>query len=569
MSSAAYETQYDVIIIGAGLYGLAFANTWLKVHPEARLVILEACPCLGGVWSSERMYDAFWTQTPLDMACFSDFPMQQPQMKDETYYDFFPAKYVTQYLERFVDNKIYAGKSLRQRIIFSSPVHDVWKNKEGGWHILHSDKQSLSASKLVVAAGLTSQPNMPRLPGHDSYDGTVLHHKDFGSSSILTNPEVKHVAVLGGAKSAADMAYACAKAGKAVSWVIRATGSGPAAFASAQGIGPYKNSNELLYTRLAASLNPSVWMPRRWMESLLHGTAVGRQLVDRIWAKIDADARRPADYDGRWRHSVSSGFANLKPDTPIFWQNDSTGVNQRPDFWDLIAQKVKVYRQDIVKLEGSSIVLTKDKIEADVLICATGWRPSHHSFIDTSLANDLGLPTSSDLVAKPVWEDLDVAADLEILARFPRLRDPPSYHSPSPSSSPFRLYKYMLPTSPTYRDILFLGHIAVGNNFRAAEVQALWATAYFDEHLHTSSQAHMENEVALGVAWCRRRYLSKGELGHWLYYDLVPYTDALLEEVGVKGHRKTGTRDFWSPCVAEDLKGLLEEYLVHKALQGR
>ena len=74
MNSIAHETHYDVIILGAGkiseclasnylakynsgLYGLAFANTWLRIHPEARLVILEARPCLGGVWSSERMYD--------------------------------------------------------------------------------------------------------------------------------------------------------------------------------------------------------------------------------------------------------------------------------------------------------------------------------------------------------------------------------------------------------------------------------------------------------------------------------------------------------------------------------
>ncbi|MCJ1284949.1 monooxygenase [Xylographa opegraphella] len=488
-------------------------------------------------------------------------------MDDETYYNFFPAKYVAQYLESFVDSKIYSEKSLRQRIKFNSPVQAIQKIKEGGWHIIISDNQGLSTSRLIVAAGLTSQPNIPNLPGHGSFTGTILHHKDFGSSSILANSRVKRVAVLGGAKSAADIAYACAKGGKAVSWIIRASGSGPAAFASAQGIGPYKNSNELLYTRLTASLSPSVWMPSGWIEHLLHGTAVGRRLVDQIWGKIDADARRAADYDGR--HGEKNGFANLKPDTPIFWQNDSTGVNQRPDLWDVIAEKVKVYRQDIVKFDGSSIVLTKDKIEVDTLICATGWRPSYHSFVDPSLARDLGLPVSTDVTAKPEWQDLDAAADQEILTRFPRLRNPPHYHSSPPTSSPFRLYKHMLSTHPAYHDILFLGHIAVGNNFRAAEVQALWATAYLDGVLRKPSRAHMEEEVALGVAWCRRRYLTKGELGHWLYYDLIPYTDALLAEMGVKSHRKTGVGDFWTPCVADDLKGVLQEYLDHKALQDR
>ena len=251
----------------------------------------------------------------------------------------------------------------------------------------------------------------------------------------------------------------------------------------------------------------------------------------------------------------------------MFWQNDSTGVNQRPDFWDVVAEKVKVYRQDIVKLEMSSIVLTKDKIEADALICATGWRPSYHSFVDTSLARELGLPVSRDVEETAQWKELHAAADQEILTRFPRLRNPPSYHSSPPTSTPFRLYKHMLSTDPAYHDILFLGHIAVGNNFRAAEVQALWATAFLDGVLPAPSQTHMEKEVALQVAWCRRRYLTKGELGHWLYYDLVPYTDTLLEEVGIKGHRKSGAGDFWAPCVAEDLNGVVEEYSKQKALQ--
>jgi hypothetical protein len=64
----------------------------------------------------------------------------------------------------------------------------------------------------------------------------------------------------------------------------------------------------------------------------------------------------------------------------------------------------------------------------------------------------------------------------------------------------------------------------------------------------------------MGIAWCRRRYLTKGALGHWLYFDLVPYTDALLEQLGLHSHRrKNMSKDFFSPCVAEDLKDLLGE----------
>src|ERR1700730_12498125 len=55
------------------------------------------------------------------MARFSDYPIQNPG-PDEVYFDFFPAKFVTKYLEDYVDNHVYAGKSLRERIEFNATV---------------------------------------------------------------------------------------------------------------------------------------------------------------------------------------------------------------------------------------------------------------------------------------------------------------------------------------------------------------------------------------------------------------------------------------------------------------
>lgn len=127
---------------------------------------------------------------------------------------------------------------------------------------------------------------------------------------------------------------------------------------------------------------------------------------------------------------------------------------------------------------------------------------------------------------------------------------------PAHTESPFRLYKYMVPTNAG-----ILGHIIIGNNFRAAESQALWAVAYLDHRLSLPAREDTEKEVAMGVVWCRRRYPSKGGLGHWLYFDLVPYTDALLEQLRLESHRKKGiSKNFFSPCIAEDLKGLLSEF---------
>jgi hypothetical protein len=73
-----------------------------------------------------------------------------------------------------------------------------------------------------------------------------MHHIDFGGSDVFTNGRLQHLVVLGGAKSAADIAYSAANAGKTVSWIIRKSGSGPAAFVNAKGIGPYRFERKLI-----------------------------------------------------------------------------------------------------------------------------------------------------------------------------------------------------------------------------------------------------------------------------------------------------------------------------------
>lgn len=247
----------------------------------------------------------------------------------------------------------------------------------------------------------------------------------------------------------------------------------------------------------------------------------------------------------------------------LFWQNDSTGVNQKPDFWDIIATKVHVYRQDIVSLEDHSIHLKDGSIIAsDILVCATGWRPSL-SFFDAAQAAEFGLPSlPSDLHPTEAvkWEALDKEADHRILQQFPQLSNPPPHAEPNVTRSPFRLYKMIAPLNDD--SIAFLGHIIVGNNFRAAECQGLWAVAYLDGKLSLPSTAEKEKEISLTATWCKRRYPYQGVSGNWLYYDLIPYTDKLLEQIGLSSHRRSNWfKDFFAPCNASDLRHLQKEYL--------
>ena len=153
---------------------------------------------------------------------------------------------------------------------------------------------------------------------------------------------------------------------------------------------------------------------------------------------------------------------------------------------------------------------------------------------------------------------LQSAADKEVIDEYPQLAHPPQFFQKPMVKTPYRLYKCMAPLDDD--SIVFLGQIRIANNFRVAECQALWATALLDGTLDLPSYEDMQGEIAYVNAWCRRRYPANGGLGNYMHYDVIAYTDALLAELGLTSHRKPWLKDFFAPCLAHDLRGLIQEY---------
>ena len=106
----------------------------------------------------------------------------------------------------------------------------------------------------------------------------------------------------------------------------------------------------------------------------------------------------------------------------IFWQNDSSGVANRPDFLSTIATKVKIYRQEIFQLSADSITLhprsdsgSEGKplaIPIDVLIYCTGWSATTTLFPhDQASTLGLSVPLSAtDPQTQKHWQTLEKAA---------------------------------------------------------------------------------------------------------------------------------------------------------------
>lgn len=246
----------------------------------------------------------------------------------------------------------------------------------------------------------------------------------------------------------------------------------------------------------------------------------------------------------------------------IFWQNNTGGALHHDDFWDLVAANVTVYRDEVKMLDHKMLYLKDGShFPCDAILCGTGWKLGLE-FFSTDLLVKLNLPhRQADEPHETIekWKRLTKEADEYVKKKYPLLANPPAHSHKNIEMTPYRLYNGIAPLNDD--SILFMNHITAGNKFFAAEAQAIWAVAYFDEKIILPSIEEREKKIATWIAWCRRRYLSNGERGNFAAFDSVPYVDKLLNDIGLTAHRKGWLRDLFEPLRPVDLGKAWREYL--------
>jgi len=458
-----------------------------------------------GVWSKFRVYPTMMTQTPADMLGYSCYPMPTPS-KEESFYDLFPGHNVASYLEAFSMHKTFAGKTIKDRIIFESPVSNVTK-VDNLWNVETCTGTAFTCRKLIIATGLTSTPNIPPFPSKD-FTPPIIHTRDLAANTpFLSSPEVKSVLILGGSKSAFDTVVLLSSLNKSITWAIRTNGQGPALPANPDAPWPLSNSHEIISMRLVSKMSPCIFEPLDALTRFFHCNSIGIKMVDAMWAAIDGMWRKTAGYER------SESMQNLKPDRPVFWFSDGAAVYNKEGLWDIVA-KADVLRDDVVSMEGKEVLLKSGKrVECDAVITATGWSNVYPFFKD-GLATRLGLPVlpeNADVKDVDTWEARISQADKIVTDTFPRLKLQPKFPDHAQKATPGRLYRYIAPVADSEdRSIAFLGTTGTTQSFLVAEVQALWATAYLSGGLPLPSEEKMRDEIALATAWRRRRYLGDG-----------------------------------------------------------
>lgn len=326
----------ETVIVGAGPSGLAVAACLKRAGLEA--VVLDKAAAVGSSWRAH--YERLHLHTTRERSGLPGLPFPERFPR-------YPARaQVVEYLEAYAahfDLAPHLGVCVTAA-----------RRAEGRWQ-LETDAGPVRARHLVVASGYNAIPNRPRLPGLEDFAGEVLHSADYRVGHPFAG---RRVVVVGCGNSGAEIALDLFESGAAaVTMIIRS----PRYVAPRELYGVPAQTTSLLLGRL----------PRRL------GDALGR-LASRL-AMGDL-----------------TPFGFRQPDAGPLTEVDRHGRVALVDVGtiDLIRQGAIRTGPAIARVEADAVICVDgQRIPADVLVLATGYRAGIAGFLDAPEALDArGLP---------------------------------------------------------------------------------------------------------------------------------------------------------------------------------
>ncbi|ORY12034.1 flavin-binding monooxygenase-like protein-like protein [Clohesyomyces aquaticus] len=576
----------DMVVVGGGLYGITVAATYHRIHPTAKILLLESAPSIGGPWAPHRIFPGLKTNNLWGTYEHPDFPMREDKFgvrKGEHV----PAGKVTEYLHALIDdNDISKFIRLKTRV-------EVVQRVETGWRIhctTHTvgpyyNFSTISTAKLILATGLANRPSMPQWASSTDFKSLVVHSADFpGHYADIVKPK-RHTLIVGGGKSSWDIAYACATMpSSTATMLIRPSGKGPV-WMSPPHVTPLRLWLEkLVFTRFFGFMSPCPFANESGFEGLvrrlLHQTWIGRKIVGAFWGILGDDVVQLNKLN---EHPETK---KLKPWRGAFEVGNALSILNYPtNFFELVKNgRVKMVVDEVERLgEGKEVVLRSGEIlEPDAIVCATGWEVGGSvKFLPSGIEKELGLPTRSP----PDPEDLALARRVErrLYRQYPflRERDSSRLHHPDPAlrdtpttdpnQRPYRLYRFLVPPTDIHRrSIGFAGALMSLGNASCAYLQSLWLTAYLDGTLSLPNMPleQLKYETYRDTQYCViRNAMGYGNKFPDLVFDSLPYFDLLLQDLGFEAKRKgklLGMTNWGAECFKsygpEDYRGLVAEW---------
>jgi cation diffusion facilitator CzcD-associated flavoprotein CzcO len=181
MSSTTHLPRVRVAVIGAGLSGIA-TGVALKQQGIENFVIFDRGPGVGGVWR-DNTYPGVACDIPSQLYSYASAPNSQWE------HTFARGSQIRDYIAA-----VAAEHGLGAQLSFGEELIDAtWDAEQACWSI-HTTSFDLTADVLVDATGPLTEPQIPDIPGLDTFEGTVFHSARWNHHHDLTG---ERVAVIG------------------------------------------------------------------------------------------------------------------------------------------------------------------------------------------------------------------------------------------------------------------------------------------------------------------------------------------------------------------------------------
>eukprot|EP00928_Gymnodinium_smaydae_P059627 TRINITY_DN4301_c1_g1_i1.p1 TRINITY_DN4301_c1_g1~~TRINITY_DN4301_c1_g1_i1.p1 ORF type:complete len:562 (+),score=95.74 TRINITY_DN4301_c1_g1_i1:104-1789(+) len=213
-------SKLRVAVIGGGWSGLQCMQR-LKELGVKEVKGFERYDALGGTWHPNLRYHTIQIHGAMWITSFSKYPYN-PSDRDVNDGKVLGEE-AQSYIQRFAKDKglngNYVLNSKIRKISYDSPSRTAKLSVEDSGGKLREE----GPFDFVIYCSQASEPNIPEMPGRDSFKGKVLHSTQFKKEhfdDIVKNK--KKVAVVGGSKAGCDLALCFQRAGyDQFNWVYR------------------------------------------------------------------------------------------------------------------------------------------------------------------------------------------------------------------------------------------------------------------------------------------------------------------------------------------------------------
>jgi dimethylaniline monooxygenase (N-oxide forming) len=489
----------QVCVIGAGVSGLAAAKTF-AAH-DHKVTIVERAGDLGGVWDPARSYPDVQTQSPKELYRYTDKAMP----------DSFPEWPKGPQIHAYLAD--YARSHGLDRLMrFNTSVVAMARRADGkpGWTLEVKTPDGSTKEDfdfVAICTGQFSEPERLSLPGEEAFraqGGQILHSSRYNDAALAKG---RKVVVLGGSKSATDIAVNAVTSGASdVTIVYREP-----VWRIPYFIGGLVNFKRILYIRAQEQMFASWGIGP--LARLAH--AIARPFVWANWRGLESLLKA----------QFKLAKCKMLPKTRI-----EDGINcsvpiATPGFFPMVADgRIKAIRGTFDHYEGKSIVMSNgERVDADVAVLAIGYK--------------LGVPFLPEAYRKKL-----VDADGQ-----------------------YRLYRLI--ANPDLPDLGFVGFNSSFCTVLCAELAANWLVRYADGQLaHQPSERDMRDNIEMMLHFKRVERPAAGVYGGLC---VAPYHykhfDELLADIGATKHRRNPLAEMFTPPDADGYARFLASAPAYKA----